>query len=121
MSTQGVLYKVAAREGLVDLHGCSSRVGKHPMCALPFKALHHDVCALSGLVAEPVNPFFRRLGVHRGLCCQPSFIKLVAGGVPVIILHQKWTARIGIVYMLCRQNIVQADISVSTLVSYIQA
>ena len=109
MSTEGIFHQVAARESLVDLHRGSSRVGKHSVSALPLKALHNDVCALSGFVAEPVDPFFRRLGVHGGLCCLSSFIKLVGGGVPVIILQAKWMAWVGLVCCAQPVIIVQAD------------
>lgn len=39
-----------AREGLVDLHGCASRVGEYVGDALAFKGLHEDIRALSWLI-----------------------------------------------------------------------
>ena len=67
-------------EGLVDLHGASSRVSKYCLHTLSFKGLHQDVCPLPGFVPVSVLPLLGPIALHitlkRRLSCSSCLIEL---------------------------------------------
>lgn len=72
MTAQHVADAVAAGQRLVDLHRGTAGVGEHTVHALALQALHQDISALAGLVAEAVNPVLGAWGKPGG-----------GGGTPV--------------------------------------
>ena len=56
MATQDIADCVAASQGLMDLQRCAAWVGKDGAAALPLQGLHHNICTLSLLPTEAVNP-----------------------------------------------------------------
>lgn len=56
MAAQVVVDAGRASQGLVDLHGAATWVGKHLLHTLPLQGLHQNVTPLPGLVSIAIHP-----------------------------------------------------------------
>ena len=73
MPAQGVLHEGAAGEGLVDLQGSSSGVGKHAMGSLSLQTLHHTVSAQTIPLSANEQPLGQRhMAKHEGVLGAPT-------------------------------------------------